>query len=331
MEMQEWGIDHQKVGNILIHKWNLPELYSYVISCHHKPEKIKKNKSVSSQLAWLVHLSDKMVNALFKGSAELIDHEKKQYEKIFGISGTEINELITEVSDEIKEIASNFNITIDENINYTEILQKANIELGKINLSMEQANRELKKVIEEKTELAVKLKKLNKKLEQQAITDGLTGIFNHRFFYEILNKNFAESKRHNYKLSCIMIDIDHFKIFNDTFGHKSGDQVLIKVANIMEKSIREEDIVSRYGGEEFTVLLPQTTTKMASVVAERIRANIEKEHFLDGFSGGEVTVSLGVATYSDKKDWESGNPLVEDSDKALYKAKNAGRNRVEIL
>lgn len=331
LEIEEWGIDHQKVGRILIHRWELPEIFSKAVMYHHNPENVPADDSSFSDLIWIVHLSGRMVKALFSSNTELIGNEKKRYKDIFNIEEAEINEIISKVTSEIKEIASNLNIDMDENIDYAKILQKANIELGKINLSIEQANRELKRVIEEKTELANKLKELNKRLERQAITDGLTGIFNHRFFYEVLNKNFAESKRHNYMLSCIMIDIDYFKIFNDTFGHKMGDQILMNVADIIEKSVREEDIVARYGGEEFVALLPQTSKEMALIVAERIRRNVERTAFLEKFSGGEVTVSLGVATYAGYKNWDSGNILVEESDKALYKSKENGRNRVEVI
>ena len=241
-----------------------------------------------------------------------------------------MDEIISRVSSEIKDIAVHFNINIEEDIKYAEILQRANVELGKINLSIEQANRELKKVITEKIELAEKLKEANQKLEHQAITDGLTGIYNHRFFYEILNKKFAESKRHDYPLSCIMADIDYFKFFNDTFGHKAGDQVLSIVASVIEKSIRQEDTVARYGGEEFSVLLPKSDEQMAKTVAERIRKNVENTSFYKKLPKGEVTVSLGVATYRKDKNWDSENILVEESDKALYEAKKNGRNRVEV-
>jgi diguanylate cyclase (GGDEF)-like protein len=211
------------------------------------------------------------------------------------------------------------------------MLLRANVQLGKITLSLEQANRELKKVIAEKIELTEKLKSANEKLAHQAVTDGLTGIFNHRFFYEVLNKRFSEARRHNYPLSCIMADIDYFKIFNDTFGHRAGDEVLLKVATIIKNTVRNEDIVARYGGEEFIILLPETGKERAKLVAERIRENIENEKFLDKLSKGEVTISFGVATYTKEKNWTSPNSLVKESDKALYLAKRNGRNRVEIV
>ncbi len=330
LEVKEWGIDHPKVGSILMKKWNLPEILSSTILYHHNPDKIQTDDSSFSELRWLVYLSDRMINFLNTGNSELIEHTKQQYNELFKIKASEMDEIISRVSSEIKDIAVHFKINIKEDIKYAEILQRANVELGKINLTIEQANRELKRVITEKIELAEKLKEANQKLEHQAITDGLTGIYNHRFFYEILNKKFAESKRHDYPLSCIMADIDYFKFFNDTFGHKAGDQVLSIVASVIEKSIRQEDTVARYGGEEFSVLVPRSDEQMAKIVAERIRKNIENTSFYKRLPKGEVTVSLGVATYRKDKNWDSENILVEESDKALYKAKKNGRNRVEV-
>jgi diguanylate cyclase (GGDEF)-like protein len=331
LEINEWGIDHLNMGNMLLKKWNFPDIFTNVVLYHHNPEKIPENISYVSDIAWLVNLSDKVVKFLDSGNSKYIEDAKENYLTRFNIKSKQLDKIIAYVSSNVGIIAKDFNLNIEYDVNYTEMLLRANVQLGKITLSLEQANRELKKVITEKIELTEKLKSANEKLAHQAVTDGLTGIFNHRFFYEVLNKRFSEARRHNYPLSCIMADIDYFKIFNDTFGHRAGDEVLLKVATIIKNTVRNEDIVARYGGEEFIILLPETDKEKAKIVAERIRENIENEKFLNKLSKGEVTISFGVATYTKEKNWTSPNSLVKESDKALYLAKRNGRNRVEIV
>jgi diguanylate cyclase (GGDEF)-like protein/PAS domain S-box-containing protein len=173
------------------------------------------------------------------------------------------------------------------------------------------------------------LKTMNKKLEALSVTDGLTGLFNHRFFYDRLEEELKRAERFGHSLSVIILDIDFFKHYNDTQGHLMGDVVLRDVAVCLKQSIREQDIAARYGGEEFTVILPETDRTSAREIAERIRETIEAYPFLHKESqpNGNLTVSLGCATYP--YDAKEAIGLTKCSDDALYKAKDGGRNRVE--
>lgn len=167
---------------------------------------------------------------------------------------------------------------------------------------------------------------LYEKVEEMAITDGLTKAFAKRHIMERLTEEFERSQRHNFSLSFLMVDIDHFKNYNDTYGHLVGDVVLRDIVSILKANTREVDLVGRFGGEEFCVILPETKTQEAQVVAVRLRAIIEKHKFRAYDETTNVTVSIGVAVYpSGAKD---KNELVENSDKALYAAKKSGRNRV---
>ena len=152
---------------------------------------------------------------------------------------------------------------------------------------------------------------------QLAVIDGLTGLYNRRFFKESMTIEFARIKRHSSKLSLLMIDIDNFKNYNDTNGHPAGDEALRKTAKLLKGSLREMDIVCRYGGEEFIVMLSQTDKGGAQLVAERLR--VQANLYLP------FTLSLGVATYPE--DSQDINNLVEKADAALYKAKQGGKNR----
>jgi diguanylate cyclase (GGDEF)-like protein len=162
-----------------------------------------------------------------------------------------------------------------------------------------------------------------------ATRDSLTGCFNKKSFLEHLSSEFAYATRHNKALSLAMIDIDHFKNINDTYGHLAGDYVLRNVANLMQVTVRTEDTLARYGGEEFAVIMRETPADQGFIAAERIRHRIELEKF-NTFEGKQITVTIsaGIATC------EGGEPrtaeaLVQAADELLYQAKRNGRNRTE--
>ncbi|MBF0329121.1 MAG: diguanylate cyclase [Nitrospirae bacterium] len=160
-----------------------------------------------------------------------------------------------------------------------------------------------------------------------AITDGLTSLFNRRYFTERLNEEFERACRYKRELSLVMMDIDYFKKYNDTNGHPEGDKLLKDFSMIAKKIFRSSDIVSRYGGEEFVVILPETGKEMAFTIAERLRKEIESTEFAGGKTqpDGRVTISLGVTSvYEGLK---SADDLVKNADNLLYRAKEKGRNR----
>ena len=170
------------------------------------------------------------------------------------------------------------------------------------------------------------------KILQYATIDALTNLNNRRQFELRLSQEIATSKRQNNPLCAMMIDIDFFKKVNDTYGHASGDAVLRGVASIIKSSLRESDIPSRYGGEEFAVLLPYSHLKEAKMVGERLRKAVEKSPIPINIEGEEhepinVTISMGLAEFNNL---ETGEELFERADKALYEAKTTGRNKVCI-
>jgi diguanylate cyclase (GGDEF)-like protein len=159
------------------------------------------------------------------------------------------------------------------------------------------------------------------------VTDGLTGLFNHAYFLSALRRETQRSKRHGLKLSLAMLDLDDFKLLNDTHGHLAGDGVLMKAASLMTQSLREVDIAARYGGEEFALILPDTPRMGAFVVADRIRKRVE-EHFRRRKGGPAVTLSGGVATFPD--DAADLEQLIKRADEGLYRSKGDGKNRVTV-
>ncbi len=165
------------------------------------------------------------------------------------------------------------------------------------------------------------------RVETLAISDSLTGLFNRRRFEFILSNEFKRAGRYKYHLSCLMIDIDHFKKVNDALGHQGGDVVLREVAQIIQTCIRDVDTIARWGGEEFVILSPSTSTENAKLAAARI-LNAVSHHSFTGLVERRITVSIGIAGLPDPS-LDTQEKLVNAADLAMYEAKKNGRNRVE--
>jgi two-component system, cell cycle response regulator len=171
------------------------------------------------------------------------------------------------------------------------------------------------------------LQKLYRELERRSTHDGLTGLLNLAAFDERLQVEFDGSDRHRRPLSLLMVDIDFFKRVNDSYGHQAGDRVLQSVANLLGTTTRPGDVVTRYGGEEFAIILPETDEASAMVMAERLRAAIESAEIeCDTCGAIKLTISIGCASRRSRLISTGG--LVNAADSALYEAKTAGRNRV---
>lgn len=173
---------------------------------------------------------------------------------------------------------------------------------------------------------ARKIRLLNQKLEYLAMRDELTGLHNRRYFMVHVNEEFRRSKRYRNPLSLLMLDLDHFKGINDSYGHESGDKALRHLAEILKKTLRTTDVIARTGGEEFSILAINTTLEDATLLADRLRKAIEEQSRL--FPDRGLTVSIGVAALDDA----SGDvdEILRNADIALYRAKKTGRNRVEV-
>jgi two-component system, cell cycle response regulator len=184
----------------------------------------------------------------------------------------------------------------------------------------------------EMTELRIRIRQalntrqLIQMLAQRAQLDGLTGLWNRAFFNQRWKEEFDRSTRHGHSLSVAMVDIDHFKSINDTYGHTTGDAVLQTVAKIIQRCCRTHDLVCRYGGEEFVIVMPDTSPADAVTVCERIRATIEAERW-PRHPQRTVTASIGVGGLANQIG-QSADAIIETADANLYEAKRAGRNRV---
>ncbi|GAA0727743.1 diguanylate cyclase [Clostridium malenominatum] len=169
-----------------------------------------------------------------------------------------------------------------------------------------------------------------KKLENLVNEDGLTCVYNHRFFHEALSEKIRSCEEEKSPVSMIFIDIDYFKYYNDLYGHQKGDDVLRTIGCMLKSNVGKEDIVARYGGEEFAVILPNTSEKDAVKIAENIRSKVESTYFEgeENQPNGKLTVSIGISVYPDKA--KNDVELIKSADDALYRAKFFNKNRVEI-
>ncbi|TDI87362.1 MAG: diguanylate cyclase [Caldithrix sp.] len=225
---------------------------------------------------------------------------------------------LNEVEDKVKGIDSGADDFISKPFNKLELLARVRSLLR------------IKYLHDELQEKVIQLQQAKEELRQLAITDGLTGLYNYRYFKEQLEQELNRARRHELNVSLTMIDIDHFKHYNDTNGHPAGDKVLKTIGALLKDNIRNIDMAIRYGGEEFALVLVETNKDAAKIVAEKIRKLVEKSAFK--FEKRQplkkITISSGVATFpGDAADFDS---LVNTADQRLYLAKQAGRNTVIV-
>ncbi|MBI4408196.1 MAG: diguanylate cyclase [Gemmatimonadetes bacterium] len=172
------------------------------------------------------------------------------------------------------------------------------------------------------------LEQKNRELAHLSISDGLTGLYNYRHIHDLVQEEFERARRTAEPVTVAMLDLDHFKAVNDTYGHQAGDRVLQQMAEILRRTAREIDKLGRYGGEEFIVLLPETEIEEATVFVERVRRQVSRHRFdIDRKEPLRMTVSAGIAAYPHSR-VHSADALIHLADEALYAAKARGRNRV---
>ena len=216
------------------------------------------------------------------------------------------------VNDEIGQLSTTFNQMADS-------IQQRQLELRELANGLE-------RTVNERT---AELQEQAKILQEMAITDPLTQAYNRRHFFKLAKTEMERAQQHRLELSVIVIDADHYKRVNDTFGHQIGDLVLIKLVEICHNSIRKTDVFARYGGEEFVILMPETDSETARLIAERIRERVENTRLPVDNHFVQITISLGVSTF-DNTQMLSFDSLLTQADRALYKSKRTGRNRVTV-
>ncbi len=330
LETQKIGADHAYIGSAAARHWHFPESLSLPILYHHEPDAYAGTDKLMKRNIEVVYLAGLLSNILYSGQPIAYHRPfREQVKKRFNLDDQVIDDLLQRVNVEVAQAADFFGIKIGGTPSIPELLQEANIELSLLNMSYEQMNRELVRAKLQLEKMTAELEEKNAYLEAIANLDGLTEVYNHRYFQTFLEKELNRSLRRDLELSVILCDVDHFKKFNDFHGHQVGDFVLKEMCRVCGGQIREYDLLARYGGEEFVFVLPDTGADDALLVAEKLRAAIENGEFYYEKISYRVTASFGVASLP-KGGKVKRSDLIEAADKALYQAKKKGRNRVEF-
>jgi diguanylate cyclase (GGDEF)-like protein len=324
------GVDHCFIGYEVAKSWGFPEVLLLPILFHHDPSQYTgQNHKIKTTIS-AIYLSDILINILCSHTPEECHKQfRKEAKNLLGLSSADINSILSDLHLQVDQAAAYFGLNIKHTKSIQEILQEANVKLSLLNLNYDQINQQLVQAKIKLENLTQELQEKNKILNNLANIDGLTEVYNHRYFQNSLDQEVNRSARHQTVISLLLVDIDHFKNFNDTYGHQAGDFVLKKFCVTLQENLRKYDTLARYGGEEFAVILPETSEDEALLVAEKLRAAIENATFADLNNEYHVTASFGLSSaWPGKIDNFNKNNFINQSDLALYDAKKEGRNRV---
>jgi len=329
-EEKFFGANHSLVGYEVAKSWGFPDVLLLPILYHHEPMAYSGNdqKIISTNKA--VYLSDLLTNILFSDQPEEYHKQfRKEAKSLLGLTPEDIESILTDLHSKVEEAGKYFDLKIKNSKSVQEILQEANIRLSLINLDYDQMNKQLIQAKISLENLTKELEAKNRVLDNLANLDGLTGVYNHRYFQNILDQEISRALRHNTQICLLLIDIDHFKKFNDSYGHQTGDFVLKEFSKILQENIRKYDTLARYGGEEFVIILPETSAEDGLAVGEKLRLAVDSGAMSDNRESYHVTASFGLACCKPSvEDSFTKSGFISKADEALYEAKEKGRNRV---
>jgi diguanylate cyclase (GGDEF)-like protein len=320
LERERLGADHAAIGGWLLQKWNLPETLQFAVAGSHNLQYVD-NQSGHFPYVLCVALSGLLSDALaLDDGGQSLMPVLGLVKEYLAIDEETLSELPATLNEDFMEVASLFETSLADYSLSESLVDQAKEALLLRHLQIIQKSDRLQ-------EEAAVLECRTRSLEEQARHDGLTGLFNRACLDDSLEREFSMAKARGWPLVVMFVDLDHFKNVNDTHGHQVGDDVLRTAACMLGDAVRDTDIVARYGGEEFVILLPGCTEEAANVVAERLINNFRnKRHPVQ--DGGEITVtaSIGLAVMGDGRIFTSATEMLGAADKAVYAAKDQGRN-----
>jgi diguanylate cyclase (GGDEF)-like protein len=328
-ERRVFGFDHQELGAEVLRSWQLPEEIYAPIRNHHCYDAVSDDYREEREI---LCIADRL-SSFYNGNQDVdkIRQAKRILDMNFGMRGDAVEALVEAVAAKTIEVLSSFEIAPGAMRPFSLILQEANQELSSLYDSYELLVIELKQAKEKAEKLAQELRDANDIHRELAFRDGLTGIYNRRFFQEALDLEITRVHRYNRQFSMIIFDLDSFKQINDDYGHTIGDLVLINICKTVHETVRATDVVARYGGDEFVIILPETDIASARAIAEKMRSAVEALTTRVDDTVIRGTISIGLTSYCSAFGNRSREEVISMADKALYIAKHSGKNSVRAL
>lgn len=314
-ERETFGMDHAEIGAALGEQWNLPQVLLTPIRCHEQPETAPESHR---PMVYCVALGARVSDVFINGKQESVERFFRLGDQWLGFDREAGEAVLNHVEASAKEMAKLFNIRAEPQGDVQSILAEASETLLQLTLQTQQN--------------ATELESKNRELEAQVARDALTGVGNRGRFNEFIREHFDIAAGTNGSLGVVFIDADKFKALNDTHGHQIGDEVLVEMARVLTEGTPDDALVARYGGEEFAIVLPGHGRRDSALVAEAIRKRIEATPIAcRNDLTLNVTVSVGVAAMEAAGQFQQWEQLVEAADRAVYAAKDAGRNCVRVF
>jgi len=324
-ERQALGTDHVEVGAWLLRHWELPDYLQQLVRASHNPTATDAQSDFTTMIGCICASGLIADHWLYPDNAATGERAYQATLRHLTIDGAGYQSVMDAIAASLPEVSGLFEIEVLDPEQVAGILDKAKEILTIRNLQL------LDEIVEAKRNAQI-LESRTRDLETQASTDRLTGLFNRGHLDEVLVTEFTNATDQGWPLSIAFIDLDHFKVVNDTHGHQAGDLVLQGVASVLTENVRQSDIIARYGGEEFIVVLPGAGAKAARTVLERmLKALRNRLHDITAGDPITVTGSIGLATHLNSgQRFDSVMDLLRAADRALYTAKREGRDRLVI-
>jgi diguanylate cyclase (GGDEF)-like protein len=312
---------HCRLGAELAASFGLPADTVNAILHHHDPE---PPEDPMARAAWA---AERLAGAFESTRVGVARERAIAAAGLVGVKPEDALLILEQLPVRVGQLGGAFQRELGPQPNLDKLRDDANARMVEMTMQYEQTIRALEMVLKEKDALAARLERVNRELEQLATTDALTGLSNRRAMMTALDRDLARAERDHTKLGFVILDVDHFKRFNDEHGHPLGDEVLRCVGKVLAAGARKGDLPARYGGEEFCVILPGADVEAAALVARRLRIAIERLTIESPKGTLHVTASFGVSAFAGQSGVTSQS-LIKSADQALYRAKAEGRNRV---
>ena len=325
-ENEVLNTEHPLVGAWLLESWGLPDLITTSVKYSHSLNRgISSDSTSNTDFHFCLSLSGDLADIwLDDNPSELLQTVMSVTKTVFGFNEKEFNQLIIEVDESLPEISSMFEISLVEEQDRRRVVDSARDLLIERSIFTSNEHEHTNQQIQNIT-------KKVEKIEKESQLDSLTKVYNREYFYDALKIKYDKSKISGQPFSLSFIDIDDFKLINDTYGHLIGDKVLRTLADFFTKNTRDSDIIARFGGDEFLLILGDSTPENSIKLLERLVKKCNKDIFLE-FDELKLSmsISLGVVIYSGESYFYNVNGLVQAADEALYQAKKKGKNCISV-